>query len=202
MDTNTTAGTLYGSGARRLQDRFDSRRLADRLDRLTVRPVFTDADRELIARQPFFLLSTVDAHGWPDVSYKGGAPGFVRVVDERTICFPSYDGNGMFRSLGNIMDDGRVALLFIDLARPWRLRVHGVAEVRTDEGATAEFPGSQAVVRVQVTRTFPNCGRYIHDFRSGQLSRYVPSADHTPPIPDWQTRPEIAPFLPGAQDPS
>lgn len=161
---------MYGSGARRLQDSFDSRRLADRLEGLTVHQQLTDDDRALIGRQSFFVLATVDSTGWPDVSYKGGAPGFVRAVDESTIRFPSYDGNGMFRSLGNIEDDGRVALLFVDLDKPWRLRVHGVAVIRTGEDVVAECPGALAVVDVRVERAFPNCARYIHDVKSGELS--------------------------------
>jgi predicted pyridoxine 5'-phosphate oxidase superfamily flavin-nucleotide-binding protein len=205
MVTNDTAagagepGAMYGAGARRLQDAFDSRRLADRLDSLTVHDTLTDDDRDLIGRQSFFLLGTVDANGWPDVSYKGGAPGFVRAVDEHTICFPSYDGNGMFRSLGNVEDDGRVALLFVDLAKPWRLRVHGVAAVTTDESETSRYPGALAVVSVRVGRAFPNCGRYIHDFASGTLSPHVPAQGYSPPVPDWKKVPEVAPYLPGDQ---
>ncbi|HET6818617.1 MAG TPA: pyridoxamine 5'-phosphate oxidase family protein [Mycobacteriales bacterium] len=196
---SATCGVMYGTGARGLQDAFDSRRLADRLDSLTVHDTLTDDDRDLIARQSFFLLATVGADGWPDVSYKGGAPGFVRAVDEHTICFPSYDGNGMFRSLGNIEDDGRVALLFVDLEKPWRLRVHGVAGLATDEEATSNFPGALAVVTVRVGRAFPNCGRYIHDFASGTLSRHVPAQGYTPPVPDWKKSREIAPYLPADQ---
>ena len=152
-------GELYGSGARDLQDAFDSRRLADRLADLTVHEEIDEGDRKLIEAQSFFLLATVDADGWPDVSYKGGAPGFVQVVDGRTLRFPSYDGNGMFRSLGNLADDGRVALLFIDLDQPWRLRVHGRASVSTDEAVLEQFAGAKAVVTIAVGRLFPNCGR-------------------------------------------
>lgn len=198
-DDSARLGVMYGTGARRLQDAFDSRRLADRLDSLTVHESLNEGDRNLIARQSFFLLATVDADGWPDVSYKGGAPGFVRATDEHTICFPSYDGNGMFRSLGNIEDNGRVALLFVDVAKPWRLRIHGVAGVTTDDTETGHYPGALAVVKVRVGRAFPNCGRYIHDFASGTLSRHVPAQGYTPPVPDWKRSPELAPYLPRDQ---
>ena len=190
-------GELYGKGARSLQEHFDSRRLADRLEALTVHTEVTDDDRALIESQSFFLLATVDADGWPDVSYKGGAPGFVQAPDARTLRFPSYDGNGMFRSLGNIADNGRVALLFVDLDRPWRLRVQGRADVLTDPSATSAFPGAQAVVSVTVGRLFPNCGRYIHDFSAGELSRSVPAPGYDPPEPSWKKLPQIAPYLPG-----
>ena len=190
-------GDLYGDGARALQDEFDSRRLADRLAGLTVHDRIDDGDRVLIEAQSFFLLATVDADGWPDVSYKGGAPGFVRVVDETTLRFPVYDGNGMFRSLGNIEDDGRVALLFIDLAQPWRLRVHGRASVSTSPALVGELEGAKAVVTVDVGRLFPNCGRYIHDFAAGKISPFVPAPGHEPPVPDWKKLDVFQGYLPG-----
>lgn len=189
---------MYGDGARGLQDEFDSRRLADRLETLTVHSELTDDDRELIGRQTFFLLATVDAEGWPDVSYKGGAPGFVEAVDAQTLRFPSYDGNGMFRSLGNIADNGRVALLFIDLEHPKRLRVHGSGQVHTGTTATSAFPGALAVVSVSIGRLFPNCGRYVHDFAAQELSPFVPAPGHEPPEPDWKRISQVAPYLPGS----
>ncbi|HET6793022.1 MAG TPA: pyridoxamine 5'-phosphate oxidase family protein [Acidimicrobiales bacterium] len=200
MDEATT-GTLYGEGARHLQDHFDSRRLADRLEGLTVHDELDDGDRALIGAQSFFLLATVDADGWPDVSYKGGEPGFVRVVDGRTLRFPLFDGNGMFRSAGNISDDGRVALLFIDVGKPWRLRVHGRAEVSTDPSLVGGFHGARAVVTVHVGRLFPNCGRYIHGFVDGDISDFVPRPGHEPPVPDWKRIPVLNEVLP-AGDPA
>lgn len=192
----TETSELYGPGARALQEEFDSRRLADFLSQVTVHPELDDGDRALIARQSFFLLATVDAEGWPDVSYKGGAPGFVKIVDERTLQFPVYDGNGMFRSAGNIDDDGRVALLFIDLETPWRIRVHGRAEVSTSPKLLAEHHGAQAVVTVSIGRIFPNCGRYIHDFAKGGVSEFVPQPGHEPPVAPWKTIPIITEVLP------
>ena len=189
-------GDLYGPASRQLQDAFDSRRLANRLHDLTVHVELDDGDRALIERQAFFLLATVDPDGWPDVSYKGGDPGFVRVVDGRTLRFPSFDGNGMFRSLGNIADTAKVALLFVDLAKPWRLRIHGTATVSTEPELVAEFHGAQAVVTVTVGRAFPNCGRYIHDFAGGELSEFVPRPGAEPPVPEWKTYPFFADVLP------
>ena len=194
-------GDLYGNGSRHLQDEFDSRRIADRLEGLTVHEELDDGDRALIGRQSFFLLATVDPDGWPDVSYKGGEPGFVQVVDGRTLRFPSYDGNGMFRSLGNIVETGRVALLFVDLAQPWRLRIHGTAAVSTEPALIEGFHGAQAVVTVTVGRAFPNCGRYIHDFAGGELSAFVPRPGHEPPVPDWKKLPQLEPYLPGRPPP-
>ena len=192
-------GALYGPASRELQDAFDSRRLADRLDAVTVHEALTDDDVALIATQTSFTLATVDADGWPDVSYKGGAAGFVQVPDRRTLRFPSYDGNGMWRSLGNVVDVGRVALLFVDVARPWRLRIHGTGVVSLDAEARAPWSGAQAVVTVSVGRAFPNCGRYVHDVARGELSPHVPAEGHEVPVPDWKRHPALAPYLPGKE---
>jgi predicted pyridoxine 5'-phosphate oxidase superfamily flavin-nucleotide-binding protein len=187
-------GRLYGDGARRLQDAFDSRRLADTLAGHTVHDELSDGDVALIERQSTVWISTVDADGWPDVSYKGGDVGFVRVASRTELRIPIYDGNGMWRTLGNITDDDRVALLFIDTERPWRMRVHGRARVSIDAADLDQHVGAQAVVVVSTRRIFPNCGRYIH--RAGQVSKFVPRDDHEPPVPDWKRRTELRPILP------
>ncbi len=191
-------GDLYGDGARALQDEFDSRRLADRLLDLTVHTELTDDDIGLVGAQSTVWISTVDAAGWPDVSYKGGDVGFVRVVSPTELQIPSYDGNGMMRTLGNITDTGRVALLFLDQDRPWRMRVHGTAHVSIDAADLAEFHGAFAVIVVSIGRIFPNCGRYIHQ---GALSDHVPRAGHEPPVPDWKQHTILNDVLP-AHDPA
>ena len=191
-------GSLYGAGARALQDEFDSRRLADRLHDLTVHAELTDDDTALIAAQSTVWVSTVDADGWPDVSYKGGDVGFVRIVSPTELRIPAYDGNGMMRTLGNITDTGRVALLFVDHERPWRLRLHGAARVSTEPVDVDEFHGAFAVIVVTARRIFPNCGRYIH---RGGLSEFVPREGHEPPVPAWKTHESINDALP-ATDPA
>src|SRR5947209_5109663 len=115
---------LYHEGSRQLQDRFDRRRIADRLEQVTLHTALTDDDCAFIEGCAMFFLATVDTEGAPDCSYKGGTPGFVRVVDEHVVAFPDYDGNGMFRSLGNMLVNPHVALLFVDFMQPNRLRVH------------------------------------------------------------------------------
>lgn len=191
------APELYGPGARRLQDTFDSRRLADRLVEITVSDTIDERTRRFFEAASYFYLATVDADGFPDVSYKGGRPGFVRVVDDTTIQFPSYDGNGMFRSLGNIADTARIGMLFIRQDdRPARVRVHGTARVVTGAEVVASFPGAEAVVEVSVGRTFVNCPRYVHDLASGELSPYAPAAGYQPPEPEWKQWPQFADVVP------
>jgi predicted pyridoxine 5'-phosphate oxidase superfamily flavin-nucleotide-binding protein len=176
----------YHSAARQLQDRFDSRRIADRLEQVTVHTTFTNRDRSFIGKSCMFFLATADAQGWPDCSYKGGMPGFVRVVDEQTIAFPDFDGNGMFRSLGNIALNLHVGLLFVDFEKPNRLRVNGLASLHFDDPLLPAYPGAQLIVRVRAERLFPNCPRYIHKMQVVEYSVYVPTHDHLPPEPEWK----------------
>jgi uncharacterized protein len=187
---------MYHEGSRQLQDRFATRRLADRLVETVAHPTFTDADRAFIESRSMLFLATADADGRPDCSYKGGRPGFVRVVAPDTLAFPSYDGNGMFKSLGNLLVNPQVGLLFIDFEKPRRLRVNGRAAVREDDPLRAEFVGAQLVVRVRADAIFPNCPRYIHTMRHVETSVYAPCEGHTPPVPEWKQRPVFREVLP------
>ena len=176
----------YHAGARRLQDAFDTRRLADRLHERLSRTAFTPEDTAFIASQAVFMLATADADGWPECSYKGGVPGFARALDEHTLAFPSYDGNGMFRSLGNVLVNPRVGLLFIDFEQPRRLRVQGRAAIDANDPLLKTFEGAQQLVRVQVALIFPNCPRYIHPVKRAALSDHAPRLGHSPPDAAWK----------------
>jgi uncharacterized protein len=190
---------MYHKGSRKLQDQFDSRRLADRLELVQMHATFTEEDRDFIQRCAMFFLATADAEGRPDCSYKGGLPGFVRIVDEYTLTFPDYDGNGMFKSLGNILLNPHVGLLFIDFERPYRLRVNGTASVHNVDPLLSEYPGAQLIIRVQAECIFPNCPRYIHKMRLMEDSVYVPRLGYTPPVPDWKKKWVFRGVLPGIQ---
>ena len=177
---------LYHQGSRSLQDRFDTRRLADRIEERLVHTQLSDDDRAFIEACDMFFLATADAQGRPSCSYKGGDPGFVRVLDEQTIAFPSYDGNGMFLSLGNALENPHMGLLFIDFARGRRLRFNGEASVAVDDPLLGEFTGAKLVVRVKAREIFPNCPRYIHRLALEERSSFVPRQSETPPIPNWK----------------
>src|SRR4029450_14141751 len=110
----------YHAGSREFQDRFDTRRAADRLVEVKVRDMISADDRAFIEAVDMLFLATADAEGRPQCSYKGGAPGFVHVIDPMTLCFPSYDGNGMYLSTGNILENPHVQLLFVDFENPNR----------------------------------------------------------------------------------
>jgi uncharacterized protein len=179
--------SVYHAGMRELQDQRDTRRIADRLAEVTLRTGFTDEDRGFIQRSRMFFLATADAQGAPDCSYKGGTTGFVRVVDEHTLEIPDYDGNGMYRSWGNVSANPRVGLLFIDLETPKRLRVNGRARISADPALLAPHPGAVFIVRVTAERIFPNCPRYIHRMQFIEESVHSPRPGHVPPVPAWKT---------------
>jgi predicted pyridoxine 5'-phosphate oxidase superfamily flavin-nucleotide-binding protein len=178
----------YHGGNRHFQDRFDTRRLADRIDQRLVRDTIDDDDRVFIERMDMFFLATADAEGSPNCSYKGGDPGFVRVLDPHTIAFPSYDGNGMYLSMGNVLANPRVGLLFIDFERGKRMRLNGVASIDERDPLLADYPEAQLLVRVRATEVFPNCPRYIHRMQLVERSRFVPHAECETPIPSWKRR--------------
>jgi predicted pyridoxine 5'-phosphate oxidase superfamily flavin-nucleotide-binding protein len=188
--------SFYHAGSRALQDEHDSRRIADKLVEVTLHEELTDEDRTLIHGSRMFFLATADAEGQPDVSFKGGEPGFVRAIDARTLAFPHYDGNGMFRSLGNARVNPRVALLFVDFADPDRLRILGEATVSERDPLLGSWPGAQLVVRVRITSIFPNCPRYIPKMQLVEASRYVPRAGEVAPTPAWKEMDEFKEDLP------
>jgi len=178
--------TFYHDGSRTLQYRFDARRLADRIEQRLVKDKIGDDDKAFIESLDMFFLATSDSDNQPSCSYKGGEPGFVRVVDPRTLAFPSYDGNGMFLSLGNVATNRRVGLLFIDFLRPKRLRISGEASLHFDDPLLAAYPEAQLIVRVTVTHVFPNCPRYIHKLALVERSAFVPQSGCATPVPNWK----------------
>jgi uncharacterized protein len=194
---------IYHDGARELQDRFDTRRLADRIEQVKVHASITAEDRAFIERMDMFFLATADADGRPQCSYKGGDPGFVVVIDDRTIAFPNYDGNGMYLSVGNLRVNPHVGLLFVDFCGrpPRRLRLNGVASVQPDDPLLARFPGAQFVIRVSALQVFPNCPRYIHRMQLVERSPFVPRPAEETPVPAWKRADWARDALP-ADDPA
>ena len=178
---------MYHDGNRQLQDRFDSRRISDRLEERLTRTAFSADDKAFIEGCAYFFLATSDVEGRPDCSFKGGVPGFVRITGPSELAFPDYDGNGMFKSLGNLVANGNVGLLFIAMhGQPKRLRVNGTATVSRDDPLMASAVGAQLIVRVQARAIFPNCPRYIPALELVEPSIYAPTAGVDPPEPAWK----------------
>ena len=177
---------LYGSQHRELQQAFDTESLADAVSANIVLDEIADEHKGFIETRDMFFLTTVDHRGYPTCSYKGGNTGFVRVLDRKTLAFPSFDGNGMYLSMGNITANAKVGMLFIDFETPHRVRVHGIASIDMNDPLKAEIHGAELVVRVAITEIFVNCPRYIHRYQRLATSRYVPQADCPTPLPQWK----------------
>ncbi|HET7699846.1 MAG TPA: pyridoxamine 5'-phosphate oxidase family protein [Candidatus Limnocylindria bacterium] len=193
--------SIYHDGNRQLQERYDTGRIADRIEEVLVSDVISDSDRAFIESRDMFFLATADDAGLPNCSYKGGDPGFVRVTDERTIAFPNFDGNGMYLSMGNVLVNPSVGLLFIDFERGHRMRLNGVASIDPQDPLMAEYPEAQFIVRVRAREVFPNCPRYIHRYRLVERSRFVPKKGRATPVPAWKCADWSADALP-ANDPA
>ncbi len=192
-----TENLMFHDGNRRLQDQFDSRRIADRLVEKLTRVAFSDGDRAFIEGAMFFFLATSDDRGRPDCSFKGGTAGFVRIVGADELAFPDYDGNGMFKSLGNITVNPSVGMLFIDMGeKPRRLRVNGEARVSDDDPLMKTFAGAQLLVRVKARAIFPNCPRYIVTPGTTEPSMYAPRPGHAPPEPAWKGFGDFKDYVP------
>ena len=187
----------YHDGQRQLQDSFDSRRIADRLDQVTYSSELAESQQAFIARAEMFFLATAGPEGQPDCSFKGGRAGFVRVLSPTELAWPDYDGNGQFRSLGNLRVNPHAGLLFVDWERPSRLRVTGVVTLSADDVLLASWERAQLVIRLAVEQVFPNCPRYIPRMQTVEASPYSPSPNHAPPRPGWKDDPRFRDALPG-----
>ena len=191
-----TASKLFHESHRVLQRQFDTQRLADRIEERLFRDHLTPDDRAFIERMDMFFIATADAEGRPNCSYKGGDPGFVRVLDDSTLAFPNYDGNGMYLSMGNTLENSNVGLLFIDFENQKRLRVNGTACISPASSVAPAYSEAQFVVTVTVQQVFPNCPRYIHRTGGAELSPDAPRPGHEPPAAAWKSMPIVVDVLP------
>jgi predicted pyridoxine 5'-phosphate oxidase superfamily flavin-nucleotide-binding protein len=192
---------IYTDSSRVLQDKFDTRRLADRLAEVKVRDRFTSEDRQFVERLDMFFLATVDGTGQPTCSYKGGDPGFITILDEQTLAFPNYDGNGMYLSMGNLAATQGIGMLLIDFELQRRMRIDGVAQIAMSDPLLERYPEAQFMVRVEAKRIYPNCQRYIHKYQLVERSAFVPRDSQPTPIPGWKQTPWAKDVLP-ARDPA
>lgn len=186
---------LYGPNHRRLQDRFDTRRLADGVEKRVVTAELGEDERMFIEARDMFWLASIDDRGRPTVSYKGGDPGFVRVLDPQTIAFPCYDGNGMYYSMGNILGNEKIGMLFIDFERPHRLRVQGIASIDEEDPLLEDIFEAQLIVRVKISEVFKNCPRYVHKLEKVRASKFVPRASVDTPFAGWKRVDDMQPEL-------
>lgn len=177
---------LFGDIHRTLQMAFDTRALADRIEAVAVKPEIDESAKAFIESRDMFFLSTIDHMGRPTVSYKGGTQGFVRVIDENALMFPSYDGNGMYLSMGNISGNAEIGMLFIDFEKPFRLRAQGRAELIVGGDDVKAYKEAEMVVRVSIHELWMNCPRYVHRFQKVETSRYAPGVEEETPFCEWK----------------
>ena len=188
---------LFGESHRKLQREFDTERLADRIEERLFHEHIAPDDRAFIERMDMFFLATADKAGNPNCSYKGGDPGFVRVLDPQTLVFPNYDGNGMYLSMGNTLGNPEVGMLFIDFENRKRMRLNGTARIEPVNAIEPSYPEAQFVVKVKVRQVFPNCPRYIHKMQLVERSSFVPHAAVKTPVPGWKRSEWACDVLPG-----
>lgn len=187
---------LYGEQHRKLQHEFDTEKLANSVHSNIVSDELADEHMGFISSRDMFFLSTVDHRGYPTCSYKGGNLGFVKLLDSKTLAFPSYDGNGMFLSMGNISANPKIGMLFIDFETPHRVRIHGTAIAETNSSLLAQFTGAEIIVVVNITEVFINCTRYIHKYKRVESSNYVPQANCKTPLAQWKRIDNLQDSLP------
>jgi len=185
----------YHDGNRQLQDRFDTRRLADHLTG-RVTETIGEPQKEFIEKADMFFLATCDHRGLPTCSYKGGDPGFVRVLDEKWLAFPNYDGNGKFQSMGNLLKNPNVGMLFVDFEGQQRLRLQGIATILDDDELLSQYPEAQFMIRVQATEVYTNCPRYVHKYQLVERSVFVPRQGLDTPVPEYKKREDLQEYLP------
>jgi len=186
---------LYEESHRALQEEFGTRGLADGVEQAALRTSVGDDDAEFLHSRDMFFLTTVNGSGQPTVSYKGGDPGFVKVVNPNTLVFPSYDGNGMFLSMGNIAANPEIGMLFIDFERPNRRRLQGRAVLERNHPLKAAYPEADFLVQVSVSAMWVNCPRYVHRYEKVESSAYVPRNDIDTPIAPWKRIDVAQPLL-------
>lgn len=185
----------YHDGNREFQDRFDTRRLADHLAGRATETI-GQAQKEFIEKADMFFLATCDHRGLPTCSYKGGDPGFVQVLDERWLAFPNYDGNGKYQSMGNLLKNPNIGMLFVDFEGQQRLRLQGVATIIDNDELLPQYPEAQFMIRVRATEVYANCPRYVHKYQLVERSVFVPRQGLETPVPEYKKREDLQEFLP------
>ncbi|MFC7798341.1 pyridoxamine 5'-phosphate oxidase family protein [Bacillus subtilis] len=145
------------SGEEILREKFNTKGIR-------VGKFITDLFRQYIESMDFFFIATSNREGKCDCSYRGGWKGSspaVKVIDEKTLIFPDYRGNGAFQSLGNILENPNIGILFIDFTHAQRLRVNGQAVIVDTPEWKELFPKSLQIVKVTVEEIYPNCSLRI-----------------------------------------
>ena len=186
---------IYHTSHRTIQQQFNTQALADQIEAAVVREELSEDQANFITSQTMFFLSTIDESNRPTVSYKGGETGFVRILNNKQLMFPSYDGNGMFYSMGNIFANPEIGVLFVDFEAPNRLRIQGKSELVNEGPLLDSYPGANLVVKVNVSQVWVNCSRYVHKMILREPSPYIPDSKGNAPIALWKRIEGLDQFL-------
>ncbi|MEJ6707725.1 MAG: pyridoxamine 5'-phosphate oxidase family protein [Amylibacter sp.] len=197
---------MYGTGSRKLQDKYKARAVADAIQDATTITSFdedTRGYREFIEESTYFFLATSSNEN-TDCSFKGGPAGFVKITSPTTLVFPDYDGNRMYKSLGNILDNPNIGMLFVNFEHEdgnnfLRVRINGVATVHDDHPLKLDFPGAKRIIEVVIKFIFLNCPRYIPEMKLVEQSAHIPQEGKEQPIPTWKTKPAFKDVLEGSE---
>jgi predicted pyridoxine 5'-phosphate oxidase superfamily flavin-nucleotide-binding protein len=187
---------FFHEGMREFQDRFDGRRVAEAIETHRKHADFWGDEKEMIQSAQFFFI----ASGWGeyvDCNIKSGDAGFVKIVDSGVLEYPEYDGNSMYRTLGNILKNPNVGLLFVRFdGKSRRIRVNGKASIHDDAATLSAHFGAKVVVRI-ACEIYPNCPRYLPNLEQKKESPHVPREGcGVPPPPEWKGRDYIRDVLP------
>ncbi|MEV4619446.1 pyridoxamine 5'-phosphate oxidase family protein [Asanoa sp. NPDC049573] len=163
MDAPVGVDSLVGSvGERMLQQAYGTRERAQRFYDTQVVDRLSDTMTRFIGRQEMMFVSTADADGRCDSTFRAGPPGFVSVLNERQVAWPEYRGNGVMASLGNIAVNGNAGLLFVDFFEDLiGLHVNGRAEIVEDLPEIATDRRCVRWVRVDVEEAYIHCRKHI-----------------------------------------
>lgn len=177
---------FYGEQNRSFQDDFGTRKMADLLKEVIFNTEFDEDNKTFIESLSSFFLTTIDHQGRPTVSHKGGDAGYIKIIDKNTLIFPSYNGNGMYLSMGNLNANPQVGLLFISFETPRRVRMQGVATISKDPALMAHYKEADLVVTVKLTELWINCPRYVPKYERVRESRYTPRENIETPLAGWK----------------
>lgn len=196
---------MFGEGSRKLQDRYNARKVADLVVGATTVSNFDDDKfgyREFIEESSYFFLATSSGEN-TDCSYKGGPKGFIKITGPNTLVYPDYDGNRMYKSLGNIIENPNVGMLFVRFEseegkRYLRVRINGVATLHDEHPMLGEFPGAKRLIEINTKHIYLNCGRYIPEMTLVEESAHLPKEGKEQPVPAWKMKPGIREALEGS----
>ena len=134
--------TLATPAVKAMQDESGSRAMYARADVPRDFDRFTAQEAAFIAARDSFYIASVAENGWPYVQHRGGPPGFLTLLDDRTLAFADFRGNRQYLSAGNVSADGRVALFLMDYPNRRRLKILAHAELKPladDQALTARL---------------------------------------------------------------